>query len=77
MAVKSKKPAKAAKTPSFVAGAASKVVSSAKSVFGGSSSAKSGGKRRFSRKNSPTYWANKVLVAKLKRKYNKLRFAGV
>ncbi len=31
------------------------------------------GKRRH---KGPTYWANKVLVEKLKRKYNKLKYGG-
>lgn len=43
-------------------------------VFGGSS--KAGGSRKR-RRQGPAYWANKVLVMKLKRKYNKLRFSGV
>ncbi len=28
------------------------------------------------RKKGPIYWQNKVLVEKLKRKYNKLKFGG-
>ena len=33
-----------------------------------------GGKRR--RSKGPTYWANKVLVERLKKKYNRLKFGG-
>jgi hypothetical protein len=29
------------------------------------------------RKRGPQYWANKVLVAKLKKKYYKIKYAGV
>jgi hypothetical protein len=34
---------------------------------------KGGGKRRS---HGPTYWANKVLVMKLKKKYFKLKYGG-
>lgn len=39
----------------------------------------SGGKSGSSKHRSrgPSYWANKVIVAKLKRKYNKLKYAGI
>jgi len=32
------------------------------------------GKKKRSR--GPTYWQNKVLVAKLKKKYNRLKYGG-
>ncbi len=49
----------------------SKVKSALGSLKGGSKS--SGGRRRS---KGPTYWANKVLVEKLKKKYHRLKFGG-
>jgi len=49
----------------------SKVVSAAVSAFGGKKGG--GGKRRS---KGPTYWANKVLVEKLKKRYHRLKFGG-
>lgn len=49
----------------------SKVVSAGKKLLG----MKGGGVRRRSRKG-PTYWANKVLVEKLKKKFHKLKYGG-
>lgn len=46
-----------------------KVGKAVSSLFGG----KKGGRRRS---KGPTYWANKVLVEKLKKKYNRLKFGG-
>lgn len=49
----------------------------AKSISGGltGGSGKGSGKKR--RSKSPSYWANKVLVEKLKRKYFKLKYGGL
>lgn len=40
---------------------------------GSSSKAKSGGRR----KHGVSYWANKVMVAKLKKKYFKIQYGGM
>jgi hypothetical protein len=53
------------------------IKAAAKSVVGavtGKSKSSGGGKRR---NRGPAYWANKVIVMKLKRKYNRLKYAGV
>lgn len=42
--------------------------------LGGGSKSRGGGSRR---KHGPNYWANKVLVEKLKRKYYKLHYSGM
>ena len=42
----------------------------------GKGSAKKGGVRRSSRRKSPEYWAKKVLVEKLKKKYFKIKYGG-
>ncbi len=55
-------------------GMVSSAVSLASKAFGGG---KSGGKSGGRRKRGPQYWANKVLVEKLKRRYNKLKYGGV
>lgn len=49
----------------------SRIGKAVSSVFGGKSKS---GKRRRSR--GPNYWANKVLVEKLKRRYYKLKYSG-
>lgn len=49
------------------------VVGAAKGLFGIGGKSKSGTRR----KHGATYWANKVLVEKLKRRYNKLKYGGV
>ncbi len=66
MAMLKKKKSKSKKTSklSSIAGKAGKMIG-----IGGTSS----GRRH---KKGPIYWQNKVLVEKLKRKYNKLKFGG-
>lgn len=51
---------------------ASKVAGAAKGILGGKKSA--GGKRR---NRGPQYWANKVIVEKLKKKFRQLRYGSV
>jgi len=65
--------AKAKKTKKVTAGGGivSSGLSAGKKIFGGSGG---GGGRR---NRGPAYWANKVLVAKLKAKYNKIKYAGL
>jgi hypothetical protein len=73
MPIKSKK-SKAKTTSSKKAkagGALGRAVSAGKSLLGGS---KGGGHRRS---RGPAYWANKVLVQKLKKKYNRLKYGGM
>lgn len=41
----------------------------------GTSAKRTTGRRRGRR--GPNYWANKVLVEKLKRRYNRLKYGGV
>jgi len=64
---------KASKSKTSKAG---KVAKTAKALFAktGSSSKGGGGKRRG---HGPTYWANKVLVEKLKKRYNRLKYGGM
>jgi len=50
------------------------VVATARNVYN-RVTGKTEGKGR--RRRGPAYWANKVLVEKLKRRYNKLKFGGV
>ncbi len=50
----------------------SKVGKAVKSALG--LKGKSGGGRR---RHGPSYWANKVLVEKLKKRYNKLKYGGM
>jgi len=45
----------------------------AKAVFGGSSSGGSSSRRR----KGVTYWTNKVLVEKLKKKYSRIKFGSL
>lgn len=54
-------------------GIASAAISTAASAFGGKS--KGTGKRRG--RKGPNYWANKVLVEKLKKRYYRLKFGGL
>ena len=49
---------------------AKKLVGATKKLIGKSSTKKS-------RRKSPTYWANKVLTEKLKKKYQKLKYGGM
>ena len=42
----------------------------------GKGGAKKGSVRRGSRRKSPEYWAKKVLVEKLKKKYFKIKYGG-
>ena len=59
------------KGSSVAAGGALKAVKSgAKKVFGGSARSSS------RRKKGVTYWANKVMVEKLKKRYMKIKFGG-
>lgn len=62
-----KKTTKKAKT-----GKAGKVVGSIKSALTGRSS---GGRK--SRKHGPTWYANKILIEKMKKKLNKLKYGGM
>jgi len=50
---------------------ARKVGKAAKKALG--MGGKGGGKRR----RGPSYWANKVLVEKLKKRYNRLKYGGM
>jgi len=69
---KVKTPKKAKKSKS---GVVSSLASGAiGSLLGGGSSKGTG--KRHSRRNSPEYWAKKVLVAKLKKKYFKVQYGG-
>jgi len=63
-AIKAKKSSKAKK------GVVGKAVSAISSLAGKSGSG--GGRRR----HGPTYWQNKVLVEKLKKKYARLKYGG-
>lgn len=49
-------------------------VSGAKALLGGGSKKGGGGKKRG---RGPQYWANKVIVAKLKKKYRSITYGGV
>ena len=70
---KLKKPKKAAKTSKISGGGVARVASSLGAVLGATKKGGGGGRRRS---KSPTYWANKVLVAKLKKKYYKIQYGG-
>lgn len=71
--VKSKaKPKKASKVKAG-GGLVNAAVSAGTSLLGGGKS-KGSGKRR---NHGPTYWANKVLVARLKKKYNSIKYGGL
>lgn len=73
MAKKTK--AKPASKGSFIAGAVGKAKSAVGGLMGGSSAkAKTG---RKSRTKSVSYWANKVLKAKLIKKYNRIKYGGI
>lgn len=67
--VKKKGSASKSKKGGLVKSAASKVASA---VMGGK-----GGSGRKSRGKGPAYWANKVLVAKLKKKYWAIKYGGM
>lgn len=70
-AIKAKK-TKAKKTSRSSLG--SRLAGAAVSAFTGGSAKKGGGGRR--RNRGPTYWANKVLVEKLKKRYHRLKYGG-
>ena len=53
-------------------GLASKVAGAAKGLLG-----KKGGGGGKKRNRGPAYWANKVIVEKLKKKYRSLRYGSV
>lgn len=65
-----KKPKKS-KSKSAKGGVIGKAKGAISAVLGKSSG---GGGRR---KRGPTYWANKVLVEKLKKRYNRLKYGGM
>lgn len=69
---KIKKMTRKASKPGIVAKGKA-ALSGAASLFGGGKSARVGGKRR---NRGPTYWANKVLVAKLQKKYRAIKYGG-
>jgi len=71
-AIKAKK-TKAKKTSSK-SSLGSRLAGAAVSAFTGGSTARKGGGRR--RNRGPAYWANKVLVEKLKKRYNRLKYGG-
>ncbi len=70
--MKTKKTKKASK---ISGGGIARVASSLGSVISATSAKRGGGGKRR-RTKSPAYWANKVLVAKLKKKYYKLQYGG-
>lgn len=70
MGAKKAKPKKAKSSSSI----GSKLASAGKAIMGKSSSA-SGGKRRG--RHGVTWWANRVLVEKLKKKYHRLKYGSV
>lgn len=55
-------------------GIVGKVGKAVKGAFGGGGAKGGGGGRR---RRGPTYWANKVLVEKLKKRYNRLKYGSV
>ena len=67
-----KKFKKSAKGKPRAGGALSQVAGVASSLAGGKKRA--GGARRS---RGPAYWANKVIVQKLKKKYFRLRYGGI
>lgn len=80
---KAKKVKKAAKSKPRVAGPAAKsgggglvksAISAGSSLLGGGSSRGGGGGRR--RRRGPEYWAKKVLVEKLKKRYWRVKYGG-
>lgn len=52
------------------------LVKTGRKVLGLTSGGSKGTGRRSSRRKSPEYWAKKVLVEKLKKRYFKLKFGG-
>jgi hypothetical protein len=70
-AIKAKK-TKAKKTSSK-SSLGSRLAGAAVSAFSGGSKKGGGGRRR---NRGPAYWANKVLVEKLKKRYNRLKYGG-
>lgn len=72
MAIKSKTKKPASKSKPTAGGALKNAVGVASSLLGGK---KGGGSKR--RSKGPNYWANKVLVQKLKTKYNRLKYGSI
>lgn len=56
-------------------GALGKTVSAGAKIIGALGGGKSGG-GHGRRRHGANYWANKVLVAKLKKKYNRIQYGG-
>lgn len=75
MARKSKKSSPKASKSKVSAGGGLKSVASAgiSALTGGSSKSTSGRRRR----HGVSYWANKVMVAKLKKKYFRIQYGGM
>ncbi len=69
--MKARKPARKTSRSSSLG---SRVASVAVSAFTGGGKKGGGGGRK--RNRGPTYWANKVLVEKLKKRYNRLKYGG-
>ena len=53
------------------------IKSGAKKMAGAAKKLLGSTKKKSSRRKSPTYWANKVLTEKLKKKYQKLKYGGM
>lgn len=77
MGRKSKKSSPKASKSKISAGGGLKAVASAgvSALTGGSSKSSGGSGRR--RKHGVSYWANKVMVAKLKKKYFRIQYGGM
>ncbi len=54
---------------------AGKAIGAAKGFFGGKT--KSQAERMHRRKHGVTWWANRVLVEKLKKKYNRIKYGSM
>jgi hypothetical protein len=70
MGTKKAKPSKSKAKPS----GASRIVSAVSGAIGGKSKGAGGHGRR---KHGVTYWQNKVLVEKLKKKFGKIKYGSV
>jgi len=73
MGIKKKKTTKA-KAPKSGGGLVASGLSAGKTILGMGSKSGGGGHRRS---KGPAYWTNKVIVEKLKRKYQKLKYGSV
>lgn len=62
-------------SPKAGGGLGNAIVNTAVTALTGSGSRKTGSRK--TRRHGPQYWANKVLVQKLKNKYYKMRYASV